>query len=146
MTNALSSLCWFGNMLWAHWGRERWMSVNVFWKHTQSRVIVPINHNGKKVKPTLTSAPRGVCNLLLVANQLWFGFLAGASPTDGTRNPLEVKFIGMDFCCCWCIESVWPSRRAEGNGAVLRVNYMQSHTQFTPANLVREGADKEAHT
>lgn len=27
-------------------------------------------------------------------------------------------------------------RRAEGNEAVLRVNYTQSHTQFTPANLV----------
>lgn len=30
--------------------RERWMSVNVFRKHTQSRVIVPINRNGKKGK------------------------------------------------------------------------------------------------
>lgn len=52
----------------------------------------------KKVKNiTLTSALRDDCNLLLVANQLWFGFLAGASPTDGTCNPLEVKFIGIDF-------------------------------------------------
>lgn len=63
----------------------------------------------------LTSAAGDDCNLLLVANQLWFGFLAsgggegrgeGHPRLMGHATPSEVKFIGIDFCCCCCIESV----------------------------------------
>lgn len=99
-----------------------------------------------KSKSNLRSAPRGDYNLLLVANQLWFGFWQGHPWLMGHATPWRWNLLVWILCCYWCIESVWPSRRAEGNGAVLRVNYTQSHTQFTPANLVREGADMEANT
>lgn len=52
-------------------------------------------------------------------------------------QPLGGGIYWYGFCAgCW---------RAEGNGAALRVNYTQSHTQFTPTNLVRESACKAAH-
>lgn len=98
--------------------------------------------NGKR---PLRSAPRGNRRQLLVAIQLWVGFLQGHPRLMGHATPWMWYLLVWILHCHWCIESVWPSRRAEGNGAVLRVNYMQSHTQFTPANLVREGTAMEAY-
>lgn len=92
-----------------------------------------------KSKSSLRSALRGYCSRLLLANQLWSGFRQGHPQLMGHATPWRWNLLVWILCSYWCIESVWPSRRAEGNGAVLRVNYTQSHTQFSPANLVREG-------
>lgn len=121
------------------------MSVDVFWGRSPGLS----NHNNKpywrKGKSALRSVTRGnswACSLWLTSYDL--AFWQGHPRLMGHATPWRWNLLVWILCCYWCIESVWPSRRAEGNGAVLRVNYTQSHTQFTPANLVSEGNDVEA--
>lgn len=72
------------------------------WMCSEATVPRLSNHHNKpswREKKGGESTSRSTARTrLLVANQLWLGFWRrGASPADGTRNPSEVKFIGMDF-------------------------------------------------
>lgn len=62
-------------------------------------------------------------------------------------QPLGGEIYWYGFCAATgALNQCDQAGRQRGNGSVLRVNYMQSHTQFTPANLVREGTDMEVYT
>lgn len=135
-------LPWFKNILDTQW----WLSVDVMRK-PRPWVIISINHNGKRVKAVWHHPRRAIVACFLWLTNYVFGS-GGGIPNWWDMQPLGGEIYWYGFCAATgalnqCDQA---GRQAEGNGAVLRVNYTQSHTQFTPANLVRKGADEEAYT
>lgn len=63
---------------------------------TQTQVTITINHNGKRVKAPWHQHRGAIVTCFLWLTNYGLGS-GGGIPTDGTCNPLEVKFIGMDF-------------------------------------------------
>lgn len=123
----------------AFMGQRRWAAVQV---PSPSQASATISH--KRRKPT-SDHWQAIGPVFLWLTSCGSGSSGGILDW-WDMQPLGGGIYWYGFCAgCQCIESVWPSRRAEGNGAALRVNYTQSHTQFTPANLVRERACKAAH-